>query len=74
MTTTTMTQQRIRQQGRGGGMAQRRGGTKVRGRVRSAVLIALVLAGTAGVAGCNTSREPMLQPVAPVPELTQDQG
>lgn len=55
-------------------MAQRRRGTEVRGRVRSAVLIALVLAGTAGVAGCNTSREPMLQPVAPVPELTQDQG
>ena len=34
----------------------------------------LLLAVTAGLSACDSSREPMLQPVAPVPEITQGQN
>lgn len=46
-------------------------GSALRRRLRAAGLAGVLLLGSAGVTACNDARAPMLQPVAPVPEVTE---
>ncbi|WP_216628973.1 hypothetical protein [Serinibacter arcticus] len=47
-------------------------GGRRRPRLRAALLLGVVLLGATGVSACNESRAPMLQPVAPVPDVTDE--